>query len=52
MPTLFRFLFVIATVAAMIYAAMWALVIFVEPGQREITAAIPAAQIKPQQPSP
>lgn len=50
MPSLFRFLFILASIAAMIYAAMWALVIFVEPSQREISATVATMQKKVPQP--
>lgn len=51
MPTLFRFLFLCATVAAMIYGSMWALVIFVEPTPRDVTVKIPAERLNPPAPS-
>ncbi|WP_175577306.1 hypothetical protein [Rhizobium oryziradicis] len=50
MPTLFRFLFIIATVAAMAYAFMWALVIFVEPRPREISTTVFPSQTAPKTP--
>lgn len=51
MPTLFRFLFLCATIAGMIYASMWALVIFVEPTPRDVTVKIPAERLNPPAPS-
>ncbi|MBB4955671.1 hypothetical protein H4S14_003774 [Agrobacterium vitis] len=50
MPTLFRFLFIIATLAALAYAALWAVVVFVEPRPREITTTVYPAPPKPAAP--
>lgn len=50
MPTLFRFLFTIATLAAIAFAFMWALVIFVEPRPREISTTVFPSQTAPQTP--
>lgn len=47
MPTLFRFLFVCATIAGMIYGAMIALVVFVEPREREVVVRIPSERVNP-----
>jgi hypothetical protein len=41
MPSLVRFLSVIAIVAAIIYAGVYALAHFVQPKSREITVSIP-----------
>jgi hypothetical protein len=41
MPSLFRFLSVIALLAAIGYAGVYALAHFVEPKPREITVSIP-----------
>ena len=41
MPSLFRFLSVIAIIVAMVYAGIYALAHFVEPRPREITVSIP-----------
>ncbi|WP_114184571.1 histidine kinase [Microvirga aerophila] len=41
MPTLLRFLFVVAILAGLGFAAMFALATFVEPDSREITVPIP-----------
>lgn len=49
MPTLFRFLFFCATIAAMTYGTMYALVLFVEPKEREITVRIPSERVNPPQ---
>jgi hypothetical protein len=40
-PTLFRFLFVIAVLAGLGFAALFALATFVEPEPREMTTTIP-----------
>jgi hypothetical protein len=42
MPTLFRFLTVLAVLAAIAYGAMFALVTFVEPRKGEMSVRIPA----------
>ncbi len=41
MPSLIRFLIVIAVLAGLGYAAMWALANLVQPAPREITVTIP-----------
>ncbi len=41
MPTLFRFLVVIAVLAGLGFAAIFALATFVEPQPREMTTTIP-----------
>ncbi len=46
MPTLFRFLFILAVLAGMTYAGMVALVTFVEPTPREMTIRIPKAKFQ------
>ena len=51
MPTLFRFLFFCATIAGMIYLAMWSLVVFVEPRERDVTVRIPSERINPPDPA-
>ena len=45
MPTLFRFLFVVALIGGLAYAGMWALATFVEPEKREISVTIPASKL-------
>ena len=45
MPSLFRFLLVIAILAGLVYGGMMALVAFVEPDQREIVQTIPPARL-------
>jgi hypothetical protein len=47
MPTLFRFIFFCATIAGIIYLAMWSLVVFVEPRERDVTVRIPSEQGNP-----
>ena len=42
MPSLFRFLTVIAVIAGVIYGAIFALANFVSPKPREMTVTIPA----------
>lgn len=50
MPTLFRFVFFCASVVALIYAAMFALVVLVEPRERDVVVRIPSERVNPQQP--
>jgi hypothetical protein len=47
LPTLFRFLFVIAVLAGLIGAAMFALATLVEPQPRETTVTIPNSRLPP-----
>lgn len=48
MPTLFRFLFVCATIVGFAYLAMWSLATFVEPRDRDITVRLPSERLNPQ----
>lgn len=48
MPSLFRFLAIIATIAGLVYGAMYALVLTVDPVEREISVRIPATRINPE----
>lgn len=45
MPTLFRLLVAIAFIAGLGYAAMFALTIFVEPEEKDVTVRIPTRDI-------
>ncbi|MBZ8133006.1 histidine kinase [Afifella sp. IM 167] len=45
MPSLFRFLFVIAVLAGIVYGGMLALTILVEPNPREMSVRIPADRV-------
>ncbi|MCL2453359.1 MAG: histidine kinase [Alphaproteobacteria bacterium] len=45
MPSLVRFLVIIGVLAGLIYAAMLALVTFVEPQPREMIQVIPPARL-------
>ncbi|PWE55048.1 hypothetical protein DEM27_16485 [Metarhizobium album] len=49
MPTLFRFLFVCGMIAGVIYGVMFALVLFVEPRERDVTVRIPSERLNPVQ---
>ncbi|SFB24453.1 hypothetical protein N7E02_12710 [Aliirhizobium terrae] len=51
MPTLFRFLFILALIAGVIYGGMVALVVLVEPREREITVRVPSERLNPPAPS-
>ncbi|MBF9232789.1 histidine kinase [Microvirga alba] len=44
MPTLFRFLVIVAVLAALGFAAMYALATFVQPTSREITVPVPTTR--------
>ena len=46
-PTLFRFLAVIAVLAGLVFAAMFALATFVEPQSRDMTVTIPFNRLQP-----
>lgn len=47
MPSLFRFLFMIGVLAGLAYGAMYALVLYVEPTEREMTERVPTDKINP-----
>ena len=47
MPTLIRFLTIIAVLAGIGYGAMFALVTLVEPNKGEMTVRIPAERLNP-----
>lgn len=46
MPTLVRFLTIIAVAAALIYGAMFALAVLVKPNKGEMTERIPAERLE------
>lgn len=52
MPTLFRFLLVIAVLAGLAYGAMIALVIFVKPNVAEISVRVPLDRLSHQPAAP
>jgi hypothetical protein len=52
MPTLFRFLFILAVIAGVIYGGMVALVVLVEPTEREIIVRVPSERLNPAAPEP
>jgi len=47
MPTLFRFVIILGLIAAAVYGAMVALVVFVEPNPREMTIRVPNEKLRP-----
>lgn len=47
MPTLFRFLTTLAILAGIAYGSMYALVLYVEPKQGEMTVRIPPEKLNP-----
>ena len=47
MPTLIRLFLVLAVLAGLGFAGMFALTVFVDPGEEEITIKIPARELVP-----
>ncbi|WP_420407413.1 histidine kinase [Hoeflea sp.] len=47
MPTLFRFLVFCTIIAGIAYGAMFALVLYVEPVEREVTIRVPTEKLNP-----
>lgn len=47
MPTLFRFVTILAILGGLAYGAMAALVAYVEPRQTEMTVRVPAERLNP-----
>lgn len=47
MPSLFRFLVLCAVLVGIVYGAMLALVLYVEPTQREVTVRVPTQRVNP-----
>lgn len=47
MPTLFRFVVTLAVLAGIVYGAMFALVMFVEPRKVEMSVPVPVEKLKP-----
>ena len=45
MPSLFRFLFLCAVLAGIVYGAMFALIFYVEPVDREVTVRVPTEKL-------
>lgn len=48
MPTLFRFLTVLATIGAVVYGSLVALSVLVVPREREMTVRIPSEKLNPE----
>jgi hypothetical protein len=46
-PTLFRLIVILAILAGLGYAGMWALATFVEPEPREMSSTIPPTRLMP-----
>lgn len=46
MPSLFRFLFILAVLAGIAYAAMFAVVMYVEPREREVSVRVPRGTLE------
>ena len=49
MPTLFRFLFIVAVIAGVVYGGMASLAYLVEPRERDVTVRIPSERLNPPQ---
>jgi hypothetical protein len=47
MPSLFRFLVLCAVLVGIVYGAMFALILYVEPKEREVTIRVPTQRINP-----
>lgn len=47
MPSLFRFLTILAVIGGIAYGAMYALVLFIEPNIGEMTVRVPAERLNP-----
>jgi hypothetical protein len=47
MPTLFRFLFILAVIAGVVYGSMVALAFLVEPRERDVTVKVPSERLNP-----
>jgi hypothetical protein len=47
MPSLFRFLVLCAVLVGIAYGAMFALVLYVEPKEREVTVRVPTQKVNP-----
>ena len=45
LPSLFRFLFIVAVIAGLVYGAMVALVTYVQVHPREMTQTVPASKL-------
>ncbi len=50
MPTIIRFLTIIAIIVGIVYGAMWALVLSVKPRTGEMTERIPVERLNPPAP--
>lgn len=50
MPTLFRFLSIIAVLCGLVYGSMMALAVLVEPRTRDVTVRVPSERLNPPQP--
>ncbi|GEP10807.1 histidine kinase [Methylobacterium gnaphalii] len=47
MPSLFRFLAILAILGGAVFAGLFALATFVQPTQREMSVTIPAGKLQP-----
>lgn len=46
MPSLFRFLMVVGTLAAVTYGSLYVLAIYFEPSQKEVRKSLPGVKIR------
>ena len=51
MPSLFRFVVTLGIIVALVYAAMFALVMLVEPRKGEMSSPVPIEKLKPKDPA-
>jgi len=51
MPSLFRFVVTLGIIVALVYAAMFALVMLVEPRKGEMATPVPLEKLKPKAPA-
>lgn len=47
MPSLLRFLGILAVLGGLAFGGMWALATFVEPKQRDMSVNVPAERLQP-----
>lgn len=47
MPSLIRLLVVLGLIAGVVYGSMYALVVLVEPNQREMSVRVPPERVRP-----
>lgn len=48
MPSLFRFLFVVGTLGALVFGGLYVLAVYFEPETREVSKPVPGIKIRKQ----